>query len=476
MILLEDKKNNGSLGVIHFTGIGGIGMSGIAEILHNLGYQIQGSDIGHNSNTERLSKMGIKIFYSQKEENITNISYVVTSTAIKKDNPEVLAAIKQHIPVIPRAEMLAELMRLKASIAISGSHGKTTTTSMIASLFEVANLKPTVINGGIINNKATNAYLGDGKYLIAEADESDATFIKIPSTIAVITNIDPEHMDYYKDFATLINAFKSFINNLPFYGFCVACMDHPIVRDIIQDITKRKIITYGIESKDAHIIGTNIKLDINSSIFDIEIELPHMEKRYIKNVTIPIPGKHNILNALAAIAVGIELEFTDQIIIDGFKQFHGVKRRFTHIGKYNEASLIDDYAHHPVEIQATLATAKAITAKTGGKVIAICQPHRYSRLANLFDDFVESFKDADKIFILDVYTAGEVQIEDFNSKKLAESICAKNQDAKYINDEKLLANIIHNTASKNDIFIFMGAGNITKIANDMPNILTRIIA
>jgi len=472
MLLLENQRKNGSLNIIHFVGIGGIGMSGIAEIMHNLGYKIQGSDLAKSANTIRLEEKGIKVFIGHKTENIKkNVSYVVVSSAIHYENPEIMEAIKLKIPVIRRAEMLAELMRLKCSVAVSGSHGKTTTTSLVACMFEAAGLNPTVINGGIINNRSTNAYLGSGDYLVAEADESDATFIKIPSTIAIITNIDPEHLDFYKTFENLIAAFKSFITNLPFYGFAVACIDHPVVRSIVQETTERKIITYGIESEDANIIAYNISSDITSSSFDVKIQLPNSEEvRIIENIIIPTPGKHNVLNALAAIGVAAELDFKASVIKDGFTAFKGVKRRFTKTGEYNEAEIIDDYAHHPVEIKATLAAARGIADQRKSRVIAVFQPHRYSRLHNLFNDFAESFGDADKVYITEIYGAGEEPIEGITGLALAEKMIngLGGDKVTFLKDPEDLVGIVKKTAQKGDLFVMMGAGSISSWANQLP--------
>ncbi len=470
MILLENKRIQGALDTIHFTGIGGIGMSGIAEIMYNLGYKIQGSDLNMNNNTQRLESMGIKIFIGHDADNIHNVSYVVVSTAIADNNPEIISAKKKKIPVIKRSEMLAELMRLKCSIAISGTHGKTTTTSLVACMFESAGLTPTVINGGIINKKMTNAYVGAGNYLIAEADESDATFIKIPSTIAVITNIDAEHMDFYQNFANLVGAFKQFINNLPFYGFGVLCIDHPVVKKIAKEITGRKIITYGIDSKEANIRAFNIRYDVSESIFDVAINLPNMHgTTTIESVSITTPGKHNVLNSLAAIAIGAELDFGFKAIKNGFKQFAGVKRRFTKVCECNGAEIIDDYAHHPVEIKATLATAKSIAQKRGSKVVAFFQPHKYSRVKDLFDDFIKSFIDADKIYILDIYPAGEKPINGINSKILADRISDLSSNAYFVSSHEKIAGIIKDNAQQNDLIIMMGAGTISSWAYDLIN-------
>ncbi len=467
-MLLDINKNNLSE-IIHFVGIGGIGMSGIAEIMNNLGYHVQGSDISENHSTERLKHHGIKVFLGHNAENIDDASYLVVSSAINVDNIEVKTALEKKIPVIRRAEMLAELMRFKNSVAISGSHGKTTTTSLVACMFESAGLEPTVINGGIINNRSTNAYVGTGNYLIAEADESDATFIHIPASIAVITNIDPEHMDYYQDFTTLISAFRSFIINLPFYGFAVVCIDHPVVRKLVSDVHERKIITYGIDSEDANITAFNISSNVNSSNFDVKINLPNMKcTATIEKITIPTPGRHNVLNSLAAIAIGAELDFGIQTLKNGFKKFAGVKRRFTKVGEYNGALIIDDYAHHPVEIQATLSTANIIAEKQGGRVIAIFQPHRYSRLKSLFNDFIHCFDDADLIYITDIYSAGEVEIEGISSNSLVKNIKKyTNKNVDYISSLEQIPTIIKDIIQAKDLIIMMGAGNITLWANNL---------
>lgn len=469
MLLLETRRKNGTLDTIHFVGIGGIGMSGIAEIMHNLGYKVQGSDLSENNNTKRLSSKGINIAIGHNAKNIINVEYVVISSAVKMDNPEIVAARDQKIPVIPRAEMLAELMRLKCAVAISGSHGKTTTTSLVACLFEAAGLEPTVINGGIINNRSTNAYVGNSNYLVVEADESDATFIKIPSTIGVITNIDPEHMDYYKDFNSLIAAFKTFIRNLPFYGFGVACVDHPVVRKLVEDVTERRIITYGIDSDDAHITAFNIRSNIYSSIFDIKLQLPNsVGTTTIEHISIPTPGKHNVLNALAAIAIGVELNFGIKIIKDGFKAFQGVKRRFTRVFEYEGVEIIDDYAHHPAEVSATLATARTIASSRSSRVIAIFQPHRYSRLVNLYEEFSKCFADADLIYIVDVYAAGEDPIKGINSQQLVNSMSKINNNVLYLANHQDIAEIIRKEAQSGDLVVMMGAGSISTWANELP--------
>ncbi len=476
MFLLELKKINGTLDTIHFIGIGGIGISGIAEILHNLGYKVQGSDIAENYNTKRLENNGIKVFLGHQGQNVTNVSYVVVSSAINKDNLEIQEALHRKIPIIRRAEMLAELMRLKCSIAISGSHGKTTTTSLVACLFEAAGLCPTLINGGIVNSKSTNAYLGSGNYLIAEADESDATFIHIPATVAVITNIDPEHLDFYHDFDSLIQAFRSFITNLPFYGFAVVCIDHQAVRKLVNDIVERRIITYGIDSDDANIQAFNLDSDIESSTFDVRISLPNVNGvTTIERITLPTPGRHNILNALAAIAIAVELDFGIKIIKNGFNSFKGIKRRFTKVAEYNNATIIDDYAHHPEEVKATLATARNIANKRNSKVIAIFQPHKYSRVKYLFDDFVTCFSDADQLYITDIYAAGEQPIDGITGRNLVNKIKNTKSHAmvSFIENHEDIAGIIAKEAMPNDIIIMMGAGSISTWANNLYQQFTR---
>lgn len=467
MRFLERVNIKGGAGIIHFVGIGGIGMSGIAEIMIGLGYSVQGSDLSANYNTQRVEALGAKIFLGHEPENVISADYVVISSAVTKENKEVQEALSRGIPVIRRAEMLAELMRFKTSVAISGSHGKTTTTSLMACMFEAAGLSPTVINGGIINNKSTNAYLGKSDYLIAEADESDATFIKIPSTIAVITNIDPEHMDYYNTFETLVAAFESFITNLPFYGFAVCCLDHPVVRDITKRITDRKVITYGIESEDVHVRAFNIRTNMNSSTYDLRINLPHSSGAVvIENVTLPTPGRHNVLNSLSVVAVAAELDFGVRAIRDGFKGFQGVKRRFTKTGEYKGASIIDDYAHHPVEISATLSTARSVVG--AGRVIAVFQPHRYSRVENLFDDFVKCFGDADKVYVSEIHAAGEKPIDGITSEALVEKMKALYKDVEFLKSHEDLPRLIRAEVKSGDMVLMMGAGTVTTWAAELP--------
>lgn len=455
--------------IIHFVGIGGIGMSGIAEIMHNLGYRVQGSDLADNINTQRLRNMGVKIFLGHHKQNVLQANYLVISSAVKSDNPEVQEALQQQIPVLKRAEMLAELTRFKTAVAISGSHGKTTTTSMVGNLLEVAGLSPTVINGGIINNKNTNAYLGSGEYLVAEADESDGTFLMLHPTIGVVTNIDPEHMEYYKTFDNLKAAFVSFVNKLPFYGFAVVCADCPNVVSIIKEIKDRKIITYSAKDDDANIYAYNIKANPYNSVFDVKIKLPKMNSIItVENISLAIPGGHNILNFLASIALSAELDLGVRTIIQSAMTFEGIKRRFTKVGEYKGVIIIDDYAHHPAEIKATLETAKNIVQATNNKVTAIFQPHRYSRLKHLFSEFSQCFDKADSVYIAEVYAAGENPIDGCNHKKLLANINQKNSNinAYILDDHKQLQQII-SSKKPGDILLFMGAGNITNWSRDL---------
>ena len=468
-----------NVGVIHFIGIGGIGMSGIAEIMHNLGYQIQGSDQGENDNVIRLRKIGIKIFIGHSADNLEDVSVVVKSTAVKDNNPEILSARARRVPVVKRSEMLAELMRLKISIAVSGAHGKTTTTAFVASMFEAAELNPTVINGGIINTRGTNAYLGSGDYLIAEADESDGTFIRIPATIAVITNIDSEHLDYYGNFDELKKAYEAFIHNLPFYGFAVVCKDHPEVARLITKIQDREIITYGIDSEQLDIQAVNIIETISGSIFDIKVSHRiHGEEFIVEGINLPVAGKHNILNALAAISIGIKLKFKPHHVINAFANFQGVKRRFSKTGEVNNIHIIDDYAHHPEEIKATLRTAKQVTKlNKDARVIAVVQPHRYSRVASLFSEFIHCFDDADTVIISDIYAAGEAPIEGINKEVLISSLRQnyKTKEILSLDSYEKLSPTVAAIAKNGDIIIVMGAGTSTKWAHDLPKDLLAIL-
>lgn len=460
------------IGIIHFVGIGGIGMSGIAEVMHNLGYQVQGSDIAQNANVDRIRTLGIRVEVGHRAENLGEARVVVISTAVKPDNPEVAAARKAMLPVVRRAEMLAELMRLKWAIAIGGTHGKTTTTSLISAVLDAASLDPTVINGGIINAYGTNARLGDGDWMVVEADESDGTFIRLPATIAVVTNIDPEHLDFYGDFETLKAAFRTFVDSIPFYGFATLCIDHPEVQALIPHLSDRKIITYGL-GPVANIRGENVNLDMNGARFDVAIsDRVTGGERRIEGIQIPMFGHHNVLNALAAVAVSAELGVDDTTIRDGLGQFTGVKRRFTKTGEVDGITVVDDYGHHPVEIGAVLKAARSAAA---GRVIAVVQPHRYSRLASLFEEFCTCFNDADHVVVADVYPAGESPIEGMDRDGLINGLHAHGHtQVTALLSPKHLAAVIDDLAQPGDLVVCLGAGNITAWAQSLPEDLAKI--
>jgi len=455
-----------NIGTIHFVGIGGIGMSGIAEILHNLGYTVQGSDISDNANVQRLRDLGIRVFVGHQAANVEDAKVVVISTAVKPDNPEVVAARADMIPVVRRSEMLAELMRLKAAIAVGGTHGKTTTTSLVATMLDAAGLDPTVINGGIINSYGTNARLGDGDWMVVEADESDGTFVKVPSTISVVTNIDPEHLDHWKNFDQLREAFKNFVQNIPFYGFAVLCIDHPEVQALIGKVTDRRIFTFGF-SPQADVRAVNVRTEIGQSTFDVVIrERVDSAERVIRDVRLPMVGDHNVSNSLAAITVALELGIPDNKIVSAFDGFTGVKRRFTKTGEVDGVTIIDDYGHHPVEIKAVL---KAARKATENNVIAVVQPHRYSRLHDLFEEFCTCFNDADSVIVADVYEAGESPIEGANRDALVEGL--RNRGHRHVaalEGPEALASMIAKEAKPGDLVVCLGAGSISAWANALP--------
>ncbi|MBA8667452.1 UDP-N-acetylmuramate--L-alanine ligase [Holosporaceae bacterium 'Namur'] len=468
------------VGIIHFIGIGGIGMSGMAEILKNLGYQVQGSDMSDSYVTERLEKLGITVFIGHKEENVKDAAIIVRSTAINPFNPEIIAAKNLNIPIIKRSEMLAEIMRFKHCIAVSGTHGKTTTTSLVAKMLEEAALNPTVINGGIINELGTNARLGSGKFLVAEADESDGTFISIPAFVAVITNIDPEHLDYYGSFENAKDAYFKFIENLPFYGFGVLCFDHETVMEVAARVTNRLIISYGINNKNADLVAVNINQALEKITFDVKISetlQKHLKIDFneIKDIKLSISGEHNLLNSLAAVAVALKLNISKELIQKGLSTFQGVKRRFTKVAEINGISIIDDYAHHPIEIKATLKIARKIADDKNSKVIAIVQPHRYSRLKDLMDEFSACFKEADTLYISEVYPAGEEPINGVDSQALVQNIKkTTGQEVYLLSDHNQIASILKNTIQPNDLVIFLGAGNVTKWAYQLPEQLANL--
>jgi UDP-N-acetylmuramate--alanine ligase len=463
---------------LHFVGIGGIGMSGIAEVLHNLGYKVTGSDMGENNNTNRLQKMGICIHIGHDADNVLNAQVVVISSAVKLTNPEVIAAKEKRIPVIQRAEMLAELMRLKHSIAISGTHGKTTTTSLAAALLDAAGLDPTVVNGGIINAYNTNARLGAGPWSVVEADESDGSFMKLPATLAVVTNIDPEHMEFYGNLETLQGAFLKFVQNVPFYGLAICCVDHPVVADLVRQVDNRRVVTYGF-SENAMIRATNMRLTEEGSTFDVEItgKIPttifgqiqgtvHVLPKRMKDIYLPMVGKHNVQNALSVVAIALELGLGEDVVKKALASFKGVKRRFTRIGESGGVTVIDDYAHHPVEIQTVLNAAQQATK---GNIIAVVQPHRYSRLRDLFEDFSGCFKGANSVIVTPIYSAGESPIEGITSGALAEAIRTKTKATVYeIAEQKELSYLVSRIAKPGDMIVCMGAGSITYWASTLP--------
>ena len=445
------------LGPIHFVGIGGIGMSGIAEVMLNLGYQVQGSDMRESAITERLKTLGATIFIGQKSEQVIGAGAIVMSSAIKPDNAELVEARARSIPVVRRAEMLAELMRLKWAVAVGGTHGKTTTTTMIAALLEGGGLDPTVINGGIINAYGSNAKLGLGKWMVVEADESDGSFLKLFPTVAVVTNIDPEHMEHYGQFDTLRAAFDSFVQNLPFYGFAVLCIDHPEVQNLVARVSDRRIITYGFNPQ-ADVRAENLQLETEGSRFDVVFRDVDGVEATWRDLFLPMAGKHNTQNVLSAIAVSRELGLSQEQVRAGLESFGGVKRRFTHIGDWKGVSIIDDYGHHPVEIAAVLQAARQVTK---GRVHAIMQPHRYSRLQDLFEDFSTCFNDADYVYIADVYAAGEAPIDGISAPSLAASIQSHGHRNVGLTSKNTLAEDIKDDLKDGDLIVCLGAGDIT---------------
>jgi UDP-N-acetylmuramate--alanine ligase len=454
------------IGTIHFVGIGGIGMSGIAELLHNLGYSVQGSDRGENANTGRLKGLGIPLSVGHDEANLGAAQVVVISSAIKPDNPEVVAARKRLLPVVRRAEMLGELMRLKWSIAVGGTHGKTTTTSLVAAVLDAAGMDPTVVNGGIINAWGSNTRLGGGDWMVAEADESDGTMVKLPATIAVVTNIDPEHLDHYGSFDALREAFVAFVTNIPFYGFAALCIDHPEVQAMIPKVLDRRVVTYGF-SPQAAVRGTNLEPTADGIRFNAVITDRRTEKsRTIDNLFLPMFGRHNAQNALAAIAIANEMDIADDVLRHGLARFEGVNRRFTLAGEVDGITVIDDYGHHPVEIAAVLAAARTASR---GRIIAVVQPHRYTRLRDLFEDFCACFNDADAVVVADVYPAGEDPIEGIDRDALVDGLRAHgHRRAIPLADPNELATTVNDLAGPGDMVVCLGAGSITQWAHALP--------
>lgn len=454
------------IGPVHFVGIGGIGMSGIAEIMLKIGYAVQGSDAKASANTERLEKLGAKIFIGHRAENVSEgVSAVVYSTAVKADNPERVEARRRHVPQVRRAEMLAELMRLQFSVAVGGTHGKTTTTSMVASLLDAGGLDPTVVNGGIINTYGTNAKVGEGDWIVVEADESDGSFLRLKSTVAIVTNIDPEHLDHYGDFDAVKKAFHDFVENIPFYGFAAVCLDHPEVQSLAASVENRRLITYGTNPQ-AEVRAQNITFGPDGALFDVSISPRGQEPVALKDLHLPMAGLHNVLNSLAAIAVARELGVDEAGIRKGLSEFGGVKRRFTTTGVVNGVRVVDDYGHHPVEIAAVLKAARQVAQ---GKVIAVVQPHRYTRLRDLMAEFSSCFHDADTVIVADVYAAGESPIEGVSKDSLAEGLQRfGHRHVLTLGHPRELAGIVKAEATSGDLVVLLGAGDITSWAYALP--------
>ncbi|MCS6891578.1 MAG: UDP-N-acetylmuramate--L-alanine ligase [Rhodovarius sp.] len=460
-----------SIGTIHFVGIGGIGMSGIAEVLHNLGYSVQGSDIAEGPNVARLRAQGIPVAIGHDPANLGAAQVVVVSSAVKRDNPEVQAARARLLPVVRRAEMLAELMRLKWSIAIGGTHGKTTTTSLIAAVLEAARLDPTVINGGIINAWGSNTRLGAGDWMVVEADESDGSFLRLPATVAVVTNMDPEHLDHWGTAEAMREGYRQFVSNIPFYGFAVLCLDHPDVQAMIPKLDRR-IVTYGF-SPQADVRAERLLTDRLGATFEVTVQDRLTGRaRTLKPFRLPMLGAHNVQNALAAIAVGVEMDVPEEVLRSALAGFRGVKRRFTRVAEVGGITIIDDYGHHPVEIAAVLRAARQAGARD---VVAVVQPHRYSRLASLFDEFCTCMNDAGTVIVADVYPAGEAPIPGIDRDALVEGLRARgHRSVVPLPGPEQLPDMIHAIARPGDYVVFLGAGNITAWAHALPDQLAAL--
>ena len=449
------------IGTIHFVGIGGIGMSGIAEVMKNLGYRVQGSDVAEGYVVQGLRDKGIPVAIGHAASNIGDAAVVVVSTAIVRSNPEVEAALNARVPVVRRAEMLAELMRLKSTVAVAGTHGKTTTTSMVAALLDAGGVDPTVINGGIINSYGSNARLGASDWMVVEADESDGSFLRLDGTIAVVTNIDPEHLDHYGSFDAVKDAFVEFVENVPFYGAALLCLDHPEVQGIIPRLRDRRVVTYGF-SAQADVRGVNVTPIPGGNRFEAMVRHRDGSVRSIEGIELPMPGRHNVQNALAAIGVALEVGIDDATIQQGFAKFGGVKRRFTKVGETGGVTIIDDYGHHPVEIRAVLSAARE---GVENRVIAVVQPHRYSRLGDLMEEFQQAFNDADMVYVTPVYAAGEAPVEGVDAEALVEGIKRRgHRSAATIADADALARVLAGVAQPGDMVVCLGAGDITKWA------------
>mgnify|MGYP002394559985 CR=1 FL=1 len=455
-------KLPGDVGAIHFVGIGGIGMSGIAEVLLNFGYTVQGSDLKSTPITRRLAETGALIFEGQAAENLENAEVVVVSTAIKPGNPELDEARRRGLPVVRRAEMLAELMRLKSNVAVAGTHGKTTTTTMVAALLDHGRYDPTVINGGVIHAYGSNARVGEGEWMVVEADESDGTFNRLPATIAIVTNIDPEHMDHWGTEAALHKGFLDFVSNIPFYGLAVCCTDDPDVQTLVGKITDRRVVTFGFNAQ-ADVRAVNLSYKAGIAHFDVALQA---EGRVIEGCSLPMPGDHNVSNALSAVAVARHLGMRTDEIRAALAAFGGVNRRFTRVGEVGGVTIIDDYGHHPVEIAAVL---KAARQATDGRIIAVHQPHRYTRLQSLFDDFCACFNDADVVAIAEVYGAGEEPIEGASRDDLVAGLIRHgHRHARAILGEDDLVRLVREQAGPGDMVVCLGAGTISTWANGLP--------
>jgi UDP-N-acetylmuramate--alanine ligase len=465
-------KMSREIGPVHFVGIGGIGMSGIAEVLVNLGYRVQGSDISENANVQRLRAKGAAIFIGHDAANLGEAQVVVVSSAIKRDNPELKAARERLLAVVRRAEMLAELMRLKQSIAVAGTHGKTTTTSMVAALLVAGGFDPTVINGGIINAYGTNARMGASDWMVVEADESDGTFVRLPADVALVTNIDPEHLDHYGTFDRVRDAFRQFVENVPFYGFAAMCIDHPEVQALIGRIEDRRIITYGA-SPQADVRYVDLRREGRKSIFTALIrDRQSGLTKAIPDLRIAMPGEHNVQNATGAVAIAHNLGMSGEAIAAGLASFGGVKRRFTHTGTWNGVDIFDDYGHHPVEIAAVLKAARSVAA---GRVVAVVQPHRYTRLRDLFDQFCFCFNDADVVIVAPVYSAGEAPIAGIDRDALVEGLRLRgHRDARPLPGPEQLAEMVKEIARPGDYVVCLGAGSITQWAYALPGQLQKL--
>ena len=453
------------IGTIHFIGIGGIGMSGIAEIMHNFGYKVQGSDAADNANVKRLRAMGIAVSIGHDAMNLKDVSIVVYSSAVKPGNVELETARALQLPLVRRAEMLAEIMRLKNCVAVAGTNGKTTTTTLIAALVDAGGLDPTIVNGGIINQYGTNARLGAGDWVIVEADESDGTFLRLPATVSVVTNIDPDHLDYFGTFDRVRDAFQRFVENVPFYGFAVLCLDHPEVQAMIGRIEDRRLITYGF-SPQADVRATNVRFSEGASHFDVVIANRRtLRETRMDGMRLPMPGEHNVQNALAAITVARELGVADDKIRQGLSNFGGVRRRFTRVGEWNGSAIVDDYGHNPFKIAAAL---KAARQAYSGPVIAVVQPHRYTRLRDTFEQFAQCLNDADVAVIAPVYAAGEQPIEGINRDSYVEALRSHgHRNVLTVDGEADLPDVIAPHLKPGGVVVMLGAGSISGWANNL---------